>query len=603
MSSHITEAQRQRMNPAYQQVIAKKPAADAISQDQVISRQDVGPKSALPISNGYSHIAVAGSSRVLMGNEYHGSVYNGDVVNNQSHNYTLRQRRSDETLRETARDRTLLKAAAEGQTRRVEYLIGLGADRDFVNENGLTALHFAACSGFEDTVEALLAHFVDINPRSELFGTPICLAAAYGRQNVFRILLEARVNIHADAGGFGSLLHAACSGGIIDIVESLLGTQFPLEMTRTINYGVVDVSMSSEEVASTLLRKEYRLRASVTPLQVATLRNHTELVAFLIDRGADVNSTYESWSVRKDPDTPLDTEQHELRQGGKTALMLAANRGYCDISRLLLQAGADPGAKDDWRGWTALHRAAVHGHLECLGILIQGNAIINVVDHDGATPIAWAALFGHDDCVNYLAVQGADLEISDRQDWTPLMKAALKGHLACLKSLLSKGASMETRDNEGYTAIALAVSGIRVDCVEYLAKHGANVGTQNNAGWTPLLIAAVNGQLDCLKLLVKSGASVAKQGPFGYTALRIASDFGHTECIQYLVPDIEIRDANGYTPLLEAAFQGSIAGVKALIDLGANLKAKDIRGKTAAKLAKEQGHKEIVKMLEEAMKR
>lgn len=83
------------------------------------------------------------------------------------------QRRSDETLRENARNEQLLKDAFEGRTKRVEHLTSLGVDSDFVSHTGLTALHWAACGGYEDTVQVLLLHFGDVNAYSPTYGTPI----------------------------------------------------------------------------------------------------------------------------------------------------------------------------------------------------------------------------------------------------------------------------------------------------------------------------------------------------------------------------------------------------------------------------------------------
>lgn len=92
--------------------------------------------------------------------------HNGNVYNNNSNYYTIRQRRSDDTLKESGLNQALLKAAAEGQTRRMEALISRGANQDHVDAAGLTALHHACFGGLEDTVAALLALDVDINAYS-----------------------------------------------------------------------------------------------------------------------------------------------------------------------------------------------------------------------------------------------------------------------------------------------------------------------------------------------------------------------------------------------------------------------------------------------------
>ncbi|KAF7189594.1 Ankyrin repeat domain-containing protein 2 [Pseudocercospora fuligena] len=135
--------------------------------------------------------------------------------------YNIRQRRSDETLREDGRHRALINAASEGQTPRVKHLLHLGAEIDHADEYGLTALHHAALSGFHDTVCALLEAGADVNADSLECGTPLHLAALKGRSHVVRLLLDARADVSRRSRMVGTPLHCACYAGELDIVDDL----------------------------------------------------------------------------------------------------------------------------------------------------------------------------------------------------------------------------------------------------------------------------------------------------------------------------------------------------------------------------------------------
>ncbi|USW53303.1 Putative ankyrin repeat-containing domain superfamily [Septoria linicola] len=165
--------------------------------------------------------------------------HNGNVYNHNTNHYTIRQRRSDETLREDGRNRELLRAAAEGQTRRVEYLIQAGADRDYSDDrDGFTALHHAALSGFEDTVEVLVSTYgLDVNAPSLEHGTPLCLAALKARVNIVRLLLDARANVNAQGGSLGSPLHAACDAGDSEVARMLLRKGADACLRRNVKLG------------------------------------------------------------------------------------------------------------------------------------------------------------------------------------------------------------------------------------------------------------------------------------------------------------------------------------------------------------------------------
>jgi hypothetical protein len=109
------------------------------------------------------------------------------------YNYTLRARRSDETLREADRSCLLLRAAAQGQLPRVQHLLRLGADVDFADDNGFTALHHAVSSGFENCVQELIDKGADINVVTSC-GVALNVAADKRRYRVAEILLGARAD-------------------------------------------------------------------------------------------------------------------------------------------------------------------------------------------------------------------------------------------------------------------------------------------------------------------------------------------------------------------------------------------------------------------------
>ena len=87
-------------------------------------------------------------------------------------------------------------------------------------------------------------------------------------------------------------------------------------------------------------------------------------------------------------------------------------------------------------------------------------------------------------------------------------------------------------------------------------------------------------------------------------ALLRAARAGHAETVQTTIAvpgaDVNVRDENGSTPLIEAAHGGHDDVVQALLVARADVKVKDKRGKTALMYASEGGHNEIVKLLRQA---
>ncbi|VFQ61139.1 unnamed protein product [Cuscuta campestris] len=72
---------------------------------------------------------------------------------------------------------------------------------------------------------------------------------------------------------------------------------------------------------------------------------------------------------------------------GLTPLHIATWRNHIPIIKRLLAAGADPNVRDGESGWSCLHRALHFGHLAVASILLQSGASITLEDSKSRTPI------------------------------------------------------------------------------------------------------------------------------------------------------------------------------------------------------------------------
>ncbi|KAI3988517.1 hypothetical protein MKX01_026331 [Papaver californicum] len=72
---------------------------------------------------------------------------------------------------------------------------------------------------------------------------------------------------------------------------------------------------------------------------------------------------------------------------GLTPLHIATWRNHIPIVRRLLAAGADPDARDGESGWSSLHRALHFGHLAVASILLQSGSSLTLEDSKSRTPV------------------------------------------------------------------------------------------------------------------------------------------------------------------------------------------------------------------------
>jgi ankyrin repeat protein len=120
-----------------------------------------------------------------------------------------------------------------------------------------------------------------------------------------------------------------------------------------------------------------------TPLQIAVVARHTDIIKLLLAQKAD----------------PNETNNH-----GETSLHSAADLGKKDIIELLLANNANIEAKNN-DGWTPLEVAAFSSRLEAAKILLANKANVNAKDHAGGTPLFRAVLEDDKEMVKLLRVR------------------------------------------------------------------------------------------------------------------------------------------------------------------------------------------------------
>jgi ankyrin repeat protein len=121
-----------------------------------------------------------------------------------------------------------------------------------------------------------------------------------------------------------------------------------------------------------------------TALVAATQQNHPRCVSALIEAGANVDAM----------------------SYGNTPLMFAAELGLEEIATQLLEAKANPD-RQNGKGWTATMLAAYHGKQRLLGLLIAGEADLNLRSRNGVSALGHAYMKRRTDCAEILKTAGA----------------------------------------------------------------------------------------------------------------------------------------------------------------------------------------------------
>ncbi len=144
-----------------------------------------------------------------------------------------------------------------------------------------------------------------------------------------------------------------------------------------------------------------------TPLHIASNQGQIELVASLIERGAELNTSSNL---------------------GYTALHYAANRCYEEIVRMLINNGANVNSESNF-GYTPLHYTVINGcGIKIAKILIDNGANVNSRNVFGNTPLHCGVALGKIEAVRLLIANGASLYLENESDCNAFQIARESGH-------------------------------------------------------------------------------------------------------------------------------------------------------------------------------
>ena len=453
-------------------------------------------------------------------------------------------------------------------------------------------------------------------------------AAAGQDVAAMRALLDQGVEVDTPRADGATALLWAAHWDDLAIVELLLAAG--ADPNAADDYGVTPLMRASENASPRVVRALLGAGAKpgaaqesgLTSLMIAARTGERDVVRALLAHGADVNAV-----------------THET---GVTALMWAVAAPHPDIVHVLLETGADVEASSG-KGFTPLLFAARNGDIELAQALLAAGADVNGTGSDGTHPLPLAIVSRHGHMAHFLLDQGADpngrihgvsalhAAAGRVSTWLAgwyrargMSASSVSGggrlgldpnsRLPLVKALLARGADPNARITTSSVVLG------------YLAhpRRGAfeqnSVGTGDVRDATPLWVAAfsANGgglfgddsryhfesSPEILRTLLEAGADPNAASADGTTPLMMAAGLGyrsyqpHTPrgrpsppveaAVKVLVEtgaDVNAANEADFTALHAATFRGLNEVIAYLVEQGADIDARDFRGRTAFRMA------------------
>eukprot|EP00667_Euglena_gracilis_P000360 EG_transcript_359 len=251
----------------------------------------------------------------------------------------------------------------------------------------------------------------------------------------------------------------------------------------------------------------------------------------------------------------------------------------------------------------ALHLAATNcpGHIGLS--LIRTAPTVDVLDHEGCTPLFRAVKRGNVGFANFLLERQADPNKANFVGATPLHAAIEADSRACFERLLRTGlVNANAQDRIGNTPLHLAIYNNKPKFVQMLLAAGVSVTTANSENSQPMHLVARFASLEAARLLLQHHAEVNVAEISGETPLHAAAKRDFLRTAKYLLEagaSALARDVHARLPVHLAALKGKLCTMQLLLEVpGLNwLEAQDDRGWTCLHMAAEAGMTECVQEL------
>jgi ankyrin repeat protein len=463
-----------------------------------------------------------------------------------------------------------IQAVKDNDIRSVKKYIGQGINPNYKDTHERTALMWAVMYGYHDLVRFLLDHGADIAVRQE----------------------------HAN---FIPLLTAAENGD--------------LELVKLFLDRGVDVNMQDHYYSTALI--------------LSCKEQHTEIVKYLLERGADPakrgfldldafwyafeKKNYRILELLIKHKTNLDSYYISPRDSGAprgffpaTALFHAVYYDDVEMASFLLDHGADADAAYE-NGLSPLGMAVIKNDYAPAELLIQKKADVRYVNKTGKSIVDYAERTAQyynlkDTYILKLILRTIREYAAPGFKGNRFKEALYADDLEYVRALVERGEDVNQKLLLDSTPLILACEQGNPEIVSYLISMKAEVNyAGKESGITPLLAAAANGNPKVIELLLKHNADINFKNTRGCTALDEAVMKNNIEAQKLLhahnaLPGDLYKLITKYT-LFEAAKNGNLELMKLGIRNNMDIEARDNIGSTLLIYAAEYGQADMVELL------
>jgi ankyrin repeat protein len=254
------------------------------------------------------------------------------------------------------------------------------------------------------------------------------------------------------------------------------------------------------------------------------------------------------------------TQINALNEYGETPLLRAINGTDSELAAYLIRQGADVNLRNPNTGESPLIAAAKNRDEGLVRQLVQSGARVDTTDNEKLTPLIWACRKGH--VANVKALIGSSGRMKVTKMGRTIIEASSFGNTPVVGLLLTTGIDVESRTSRGETSLILASRFGHEETVRFLLKNGAAIDAVDMSGATALVWAAKMGEASVVRLLLDFDAEKDRRDSTEHTPMAYSVRFGHLDAFRELMASgaaLDFKGWNGESLMYWAAFRDDIS--------------------------------------------